>query len=409
MAITILQAPSPLQPAYNELNYLVTSSNKAQTNFRYVCDIYINNAYADRLSAPPHPTYGTGMFNPARIIENYVNNDVDLTTYGFGTNNNSYINYVLKFGESYGSLATGSTVYPNQTITGTKYVWNAIYDYEDWVGYSSGTIQAGSSSTRFLTNRPSSGDIQFTENYYLYANTITSGSTGIDYAYIVTKDSSNATINTAKVNNPYKAFPTQGSRFLRFAAGANNINQIPSSQITLGGQPIINSTDYAYTIQFFNSSNTAVTEQHRFTINSTCTKYTTYRIWFLNKLGGYDAFTFYRKNMFTSDVKRENFKSNLGVMGASSFTYTKQQRAITQYSTKIKDLVSCESDFVSEAQMVWLEELITSPDVYVEKDGVLVPINITTSTHERKLQVNKKLFNLKIEFNYSYERQRQRF
>jgi hypothetical protein len=409
MAITIIQAPSPLQPAYNELNYLVTSSNKAQTNFRYVCDIYINNVYADRLTAPPHPTYGTATFNTARIIENYVNRDIDLTTYGFGTNDNSYINYVLKFGESYGSLSTGSVVYPNQTITGTKYVWNAIYDYPDFVDYSSGTIQASSSASRFLTNRPSSGDIQFTESYYLYANTITSGSTGIDYAYIVTKDSSNSTINTVKVNNQYKAFPTQGSRFLRFASGPNNINQIPASQITLGAQPIINSTDYAYTIQFFNSSNVAVSEQHRFTIASTCTKYTPYRLWFFNKLGGYDAFTFYRKSTFTSDIKRESFKSNLGVTAQNTFTYTKQQRATTNYSTKIKDVITLDSDWVSEAQLVWLEELISSPDAYIETAGSLIPINILTATNERKLVVNKKLFNLKVDFNYSYERQRQRF
>ena len=59
--------------------------------------------------------------------------------------------------------------------------------------------------------------------------------------------------------------------------------------------------------------------------------------------------------------------------------------------------------------MVWLEELITSPDVYVEKSGTLVPINITTAKHERKKQVNDKLFNLTLEFTYSYNRYRQRF
>lgn len=407
MAITVLQVPAPLMPAYNELPHLITSTNKTQANFKYICDIYINSVLVDRLDCPPHPTYGTGLFNPARIIENYVNNDLDLTTYGFGTNSNSYTGYVLKFGESYGLSSSGVTNYPNLSVTGTKYVWNSVYDYEDYCSYSSGTINAGSSSSRFLTNRPSSGDIQFTENAYLYCNTMTSGT--IDYATIITKDSSNATINTVKINNQFKAYPTEASRFLRFSSGPNNINQILPGYITLGSQPIINSTDYAYTIQFFNASNVAVTEQHRYTINSPCTKYTTYRVHFLNKLGGYDSFTFFKQNSFKSDITKSNFKSNLGVQTASSQTYSSSQRAITQYNTKIKDTVSCNSDWVSEAQITWLEELVTSPDVYVEKSGTLVPINILNTTHERKLLVNQKLFNLKIDFQYSYERTRQRF
>lgn len=408
MAITILQQCSPLQPAYNELIHLVNSSNRAQANFKYICDVYVNGSLVTRLDTPPHPTYGTGLFNPARIIENSVNNDIDLTTYGFGINTNSNCYYQLKFGESYGASSSGTTAYPDMAQTANKYVWNAVYDYEDFVGYSSGTINAGSPSSRLLTNRPSSGDIQFTENAYLYLNSMTSGT--IDYAYIVTKDSSNATINNVKINNPYKANPLGNGRFLRFSSSPNNINQISATHI-LGGasQPIILSTDYAYTIQFFDAGANAVTEQYRYTINSECTKYESYRIHFLNKLGGYDAFTFYKQNTFNSEIRRETFKSNLGTQTSTSHSYTAQQRAITQYNTKIKDTISCNSNWISEAQSLWLEELVTSPDVYVEKDGVLVPINLTNSNYERKFVVNKHLFNLKIDFQYSYERTRQRF
>lgn len=406
MAISILQECSPLQPAYNELIHVINSTNRAQTNFKYICDIYVNGVLLPRIDTPPHPTYGTGTFNPARIIEAYVNSDIDLTTYGFGVNTNSNCYYQLKFGEQYGASSSGSTAYPNMAVTGNKYVWNSIYDYEDFVGYSSGTINAGSSSSRFLTNAPSSGDIQFTENAYLYANTLTSGN--IDYASILTY-SGGVLRTTTKVNNQYKAFPTSSARFLRFSSAPNNINQILPANITSGSQPIILSTDGYYTIQYFNASNVAVTEKYQYTINSPCSKYTSYRLHFLNKLGGYDSFTFFKQNTFTSDIKRDNFKANLGAYGATSYTYTAQQRAITQFNTKIKDTISVNSDWVSEAQMLWLEELLTSPDVYVEKNGGLVPINLTDSSHERKLQVNKHLFNLKISFQYSYERQRQRF
>ena len=408
MAITILQQCSPLQPAYNELIHLLSSTNTAQANFKYICDVYVDGSLVTRLDTPPHPTYGTGLFNPARIIEDYVNKDIDLTTFGFGVNTESNCYYQLKFGESYGASSSGTTAYTNMAQTSNKYVWNAIYDYEDFVGYSSGDINAGGASSRLLTNRPSSGDIQFTEDYYLYAIAMSSGT--IDVAVLTTYDSSNAAIATYKIDNPYKANPSGNGRFLRFSAGPNNINQIPTGYI-VGGlpQPLITASVAAYEIYFYDQHLVQSTETHRFTINSECSKYESYRIWFLNKLGGYDAFTFYKQNTFNSEIKRETFKSNLGVQTLTSQSYTASQRAVTQYNTKIKDTISCNSNWISEAQSVWLEELVTSPDVYVEKSGVLVPINLLNSNYERKYVVNKHLFNLKIDWQYSYERQRQRF
>jgi hypothetical protein len=59
--------------------------------------------------------------------------------------------------------------------------------------------------------------------------------------------------------------------------------------------------------------------------------------------------------------------------------------------------------------VAWLEELATSPDVYVERDGVAIPINITTASFDRQNGEDKKLFNLTLEFKYSYKRYRQRF
>ena len=386
---------------------MLSSNKTAQDNFKYICDVYVNGSLVTRLDTPPHPTYGTGLFNPARVIEAYVNKDVDLTTFGFGVNSNSNCYYQLKFGESYGLSSSGTTAYPNQAMTSNKYVWNAIYDYEDFVGYSSGDINAGTTASRLLTNRPSSGDIQFTENYYLYLNAMSSGS--IDVAKGVIYNSSNVAIGGFTIDNPYKANPSGDGRFLRFSAGPNNINQIPAIYITSGTQPLLSSTDYAYEIHFRDIHSGITTEAHRFTINSECSKYTSYRIWFLNKLGGYDAFTFYKQNTFNSEIKRETFKSNLGTQNLTSQSYTASQRAITQYNTKIKDTISCNSNWISEAQSLWLEELVTSPDVYVEKSGVLVPINLLNSNYERKYVVNKHLFNLKIDFQYSYERQRQRF
>ena len=59
--------------------------------------------------------------------------------------------------------------------------------------------------------------------------------------------------------------------------------------------------------------------------------------------------------------------------------------------------------------MTWLEELINSPEVYLDDSTYgLVSVNIMNSSFEFKQSVKDKLFNLEIEFEYSYDRYTQR-
>ena len=70
--------------------------------------------------------------------------------------------------------------------------------------------------------------------------------------------------------------------------------------------------------------------------------------------------------------------------------------------------ITVKSDWVTEATNDWLEELITSPDVYVDDVTFgLVPVEITTSTFDLKQTVNDKLWNISISFRYTYDTFRQ--
>jgi hypothetical protein len=103
------------------------------------------------------------------------------------------------------------------------------------------------------------------------------------------------------------------------------------------------------------------------------------------------------------------FKKDLGSYGASySFVNSPNDRAYSQYHTRIKDKVSIQSDWVTEEQLAWLEQLVTSPDVRLDDGIYLIPINITNTSFEKKKVVNEKLFNLQLEYTLSYDRYRQR-
>lgn len=397
MAITVRQQPANLFPAYNDAVYIVTSSNVAQPNFKFVADIYVNSVKVDRMLIPPHPTELSGKVNVSPLLESRVSVDINLSDNRILPNNNSYVQYEVKFGEAYGS--SGTVIYPNLTNISGKYLWNAVVDYPTFCNYSSGDYIGD-----FLTENPlskSGMELSVDDNAWLYWNNY---NLDTSYVQVRTYNSANTLIDTFKIDNKYTT-----SRFLRMPTGPYNILNIPDAQFILGVQPIITGSVAYYTVQTFDSSNTDISDRIQYNIIEYCTRYEKRRLQFLNELGGYDTFNFTLVSKETMDIERSMYKKDLGSYGSSySFVNSPNDRAYSQYHTKIKDKVSIQSDWVTENQLAWLEQLVTSPDVRLDDGTYLIPINITNTSFEKKKVVNEKLFNLQLEYTLSYDRYRQR-
>jgi hypothetical protein len=413
MAITINKQPVGTNPVYNDLIYIVESNKVTEANFKFICDVYVYISGAatkvHRMSAPPHPTYGVGVFNPARIIENYINNNFDLNLTAVTQCLDSATFITMKFGEEYGLSTSGTTVYPDLATSNTTNVYNGVFDWEDFCDYDYTIYRSSNSSSQFLTNSPDSKKVYTDENEYLYAINRTSGD--IYYFNVDTYDSNGLLNGSFKIINPYQARSNSYDLMVRCPAGWN-LNDIPSGSITVsaGALPILDAAVYTYDIKCIKFDGTTTIGYKRYALDTTCERFTKYRLHFLNKLGGYDSFSFTKKSNFLTDIKRENYKSNLGELASiSTYTHSKSQRAITQYATNIEDRITIRTDFLTSGDILWLEELVTSPDVYVEKNGAAVPITITNSSFDRQNGEDKKLFTLTLEFKYSYKRYRQRF
>lgn len=414
MAVTIQQAPEILQPVYNPLKHVITSNNYTQANFKYVCDLYVNGASTyTRITVPPDPVYGSGVFDPSRILENYVSQDFDSGNVAAFTCPNSIVTYIVKYGEEYGLSSSGTTVYPNQITQSKKYAWNGVFDYEDFCNTSFSDFLSGSGTSDLLTNSPNGKTVYIDTGYpsgneFIYGINSSSGS--IYYMTVGTVDSNLNTIGSYKIINNNQALTSDSQKMVAFPCGYN-MNNISAGDITivLGSLPIISSSVYQYIIQFTKFNGTATSETKTYTIDRTCSKYPLYEVYFLNKLGGYDTFDFFMKSNWKSDIKRESYKKNFGELtSATAFAYTRNQRGIKDYATIIDDTLTLRSDFVNETTQNWLEELVTSPDVYILRDGEHIPVNIVSSQFERKQSINEKLFTLTIDVKFSYKRYRQR-
>lgn len=409
--ITIEQEPIGYRPVYNDDFFVVSSTNYTQPNFQYVCDVYVNGNYITRTKTFAHPTNSYGLFNPKRIVESYLSKDFNLSNTLFQQNTNSYCYYQLRFGEEFGLDSSGTTIYPNQALSSTLYVWNGIYDFIDYVSFDETLHILNASDKKFLTNAPDGLKIQTNEKDYLYGITTSSGD--IYFLNVTTFDSAGAQIDSYQIANPYQAVSSNNDKFFRVGVGAANLNTLTLGDVyytEFGNFPIIGSNVYRYNVQVSKFNSTVTSETRTYYIHDICTKTETSRLFFLNKLGGYDAFTFKHKAKINADIKRSSFKKPQGSWNGTTFNYNIIDRADTQYDTNIKDTITLVSDYVTEAEGAWLEELFTSPDVYIRTgSSTYVPINITATSFETKQTAVAKLINFTIEYTYSYNRYRQRF
>jgi hypothetical protein len=140
---------------------------------------------------------------------------------------------------------------------------------------------------------------------------------------------------------------------------------------------------------------------------STCTNYDSYRLHFLNKFGGFDSVTFDRVSRVNEEIERKSFKKLYGST-SGRWSYNTYDRGITNYDTAIKDRLVLNSDWLTESEYAWLEELVSSPEVYWDNGNELWAVNITDSNYEKKKVVNDKLFNLTIAVEITQKRYRQR-
>lgn len=380
MAITIQTEPNDLCPAYSDIAYVVSSTNYAQSNFKFIA--VVKNAAGTtiaKLKAPIfHGTTDRGVFNLSRILQNYV-------TYNFGKTitttakcNDSYYEYSVEFGEEY-----GGTEYLNLTSDTGKYVWNGLYalyagelidDYKI-------TIPLGSYDVKFLTRvrtRRVTRE-QFDFLYFLRGNTNCTPK-------ILAYNAVGSLIATSIINNTFTDTADKSQFLLRFGAGVANLNTLTAGQLTSGtpGSVIPTGTAY-YTIQIVNSIGDAGSELYRFDIVEECSKYTPQYLYFLNPLGGFESV---RCSMASKDkysITRKQFKrNNYTLTGGNTYAYDTTKHGLTNYAVEKTKEVTLNTNWLNETEFEWLQDLIASPVVFYGNSAAAVPIpvNISETSYE---------------------------
>jgi hypothetical protein len=153
-----------------------------------------------------------------------------------------------------------------------------------------------------------------------------------------------------------------------------------------------------------------ISETYRFYIKDECSKYETYDLFFLNRLGGFDSFRFNRVSKASYDITRKTFRQNPYTLNNTAVTYTYGTDSFNnvQYYQESKQKLTLFSNWINDTESTWLRELVESPVVFVWDGSILRSANITNPMYEEKKWINDKMFNLQLDIEFSFVDKAQR-
>lgn len=398
MAITIKSNPQLYEPVYNPMMYVLSSTNVANSEFKFLVDIFIAGAgtYEASLRIDPEPDNNYGIVDVSEIISSFLTFDIGDPADNLGTyaSDNSIVDYIVKFGEEY--VSGGSVVQNrNLTVDSSRYAWNGSFNYTDHTSIGYLTYFLDDSAADFLTKAPSSINTMSDSSGWLYW--FHSAAPAIETFEVETFNSSGASLGTWRIKNSL-TFADTGEYMGRVAAHPVSLNALDNVEFSLGSQPVITSETASYTIFARQSTGTALSVTRTYNIIDPC-RFDRWNVIFLNRLGGFDSFPFTMLSRDEDEIERINYKKNpTRVTAAGNYPFALSDRQKTTFFTRSVKKRTLHSDWISEDESEWLEELLSSPVVYLEDtNNTLIAVRVSNNKWIKQTRVNDKLFNLTLE------------
>lgn len=408
MAITVIQQPSGFMPGTNDQWFTATSTQTAQPNFKFYITgtafyfngiSYTSTVYTYALSNPPDSIL---RFNAKAIAEDFIKHFVSLTPgSGFQKCENGLVKVVVNIGEYYGATPA---IYVGSNIT--YYAWNGVLSYLDYVNYATTDYVANNGAAFPILN--SYPDQRVTTTSRAFLNVLAGGDNVVQKAVITSTDGVSSASGT--IGN---SFYLTGNWYDSYVALDVSVRTLK----VLLGVNFIAVSGTSYTVKLYDNAN-VLRKTVTFNYTDICTKYHLYQLIYLNKKGGFDHFMFELDSSPSIDVTRTKVKHHPyydpAATGAQSYTqYTPQVKTLnSSYGDKIK----IKTDWLTTDQMVKLEDLITSPVIYLQDLEAPAPYNYTSTfpvdidqaSFEPKNDRRDKLFNLELTVKFSNLNPRQK-
>lgn len=383
MAITVNSIPEQYASLHDDLWFVVDSTNKASSNFKYVFDVYVDAVLVARIKQFPDVTSTKGIFNAGNIMRNYATSyfEPNPSTLLFSaSNNNIYKEYTIKYGEEYGGVTYTNLL--EQTYVAFNFYYPDFYNPAQSPTYYKSYIN------KWLTNRDLSNvECAFTDNLHIGWMNASGVSTNV-YPSVQLYNENGTTSGSAVTTSPISQ-----STFSLFNISPGAIN-------TFYGSTVIPSTAYSYGIKLHNGTSFGDEVRVKLVCNP---NYSPIALHFLNQLGGYDTMHFRLVNKESRNVESKQYQESKFRYNAS-FTamrmyddFRRINAGATKYVVEHSTSYKLRSNYLNATDYNWLRELIQSPEVYFEQGDYYYPVVTMTSNWEEKKRIADKMFNLELD------------
>lgn len=152
------------------------------------------------------------------------------------------------------------------------------------------------------------------------------------------------------------------------------------------------------------SGYTAVSEIFQFNIIDNCSRSSSQhlQLMFLNRYGHYDYYTFLANRYDGLGIERQTYNQWTTDWGSDNPNKAPYARGLVDSEVNMAETIVVNTGFINQPDFEFLEELYTSNQVYeIQTDGSLRPVNIISSEFEKKIQGNRTIYNLELQYVYS--------
>ena len=393
--ITLVEPTNSILPAFNRINYTISSDNANLSGFKYVVKVFntanelITQAFYDSPA------------NPADSVEFDVSKFVSVNfTYSSGfyqvatqaSNTNVLKGYYLKCYEYYEVAGVFQIVSASEVVSATKYALAASLPLLEENSFAADISKYnGVSNTNYLPltdwTTIKSRETDATVLGFINTGLLTNVELLVTYANATT-----ATYTIAVSPNPPAVVPC--------------VTYFQITPLTYGG-----SID---NIQLFANWNNGSARRAKFAtiFIQSCGKFDPMRLAYLNKYGVYDFFNFDLVSKTTFDVEKKGYERNYsGSIYESDGIRVKNINPI--YYTKETQKWKIISDYLTDSQAEILRELYSSPLVYMNlvNDNYITPSWIPAKPSATSYEVKKtsvdKVFNIELELEFQLINNRQ--
>lgn len=389
MAITAYQKPQALSPAYNNQIFTALSNQIAIADFKYVVTVTINGVpYVKEYLQRPDGWLVVDVKEWVQnFIEHYFNPSLSLTS-PIEIATNKSVTVLVNIKEFYSGVMH----------TGVNYTYTAFdaslteaafrnYNYQNYIFNSvAGNL--------FLskTNDTITPDNRLVLNRDMYLHFINNPTTAIDNILIQLIRNNTfigtVTIATLPAATAYDIFAMRINSAM-FTVTPPQVGDIIS-------------------VRFRNSTTTIAFTQK--TIVELCTKYTDNILYYLDRDGNILFFHFdkiskynYTKKTNKVTLNADRLNTTTGAYGANSW-----DREDHIVSTAIESTILLNTDWITETQSRQLNDLWSSPQVWLHNGTELLPVTITNNGYEEIKSENEPLFQYNVIVNTGVVETRQR-